>query len=623
MKRRTLLYLLMTVLLTVSFVFAGCDMFGGDSGDTGDTGDTGDAGDSGDSGDTGDSGGTDSYEEARLLMNGMLAGDPDVDVNEIYNLLVSAVADDPDHTDAILSLAFFDIMSFLVHEDVSNIMTDGFGYTEYPENVQELYETMLETNEMFNPSDPPSRGFWTEGGGAVFPVLANFSAEEGFNPQDYLLQVADNLGSSVYSLDDVADGILGALGDSFDRTIANINGLSSNGLFAVTADSVPPDAEDDVFSDIQDELPLYFTAAEAKLMAAPLYMVRAFANMIMAVNYSLDISVVIDGLDLDTGSFELAESPFLDSFLQADSDWAAYMEAARDDIIAANRMTEAALAAISARTAADEDLVFSPVSPLFTNAEGGPTWESVVDAASFLQILLNKEYASIDAGGGTLVVVPNDAMDFDSMEAFIAHYADEANWPEAADVQITESEVGGETVYSLEPAAVAHDPGLFLSSEFGLLNLILEVDADGEPTVYVDSSGDTSGTMAVAGASYDSAEAYYLKVPDVTFNGLISADNNPKVSVAELQTYVNELLAEAMNTDLSSLPALPLVMKEVGSSIEVYVWEMMLYRGYPIMFHTLEPKGTTETIDGNDYTSAGSFWLGLAEFAENMLSETE
>ncbi len=572
-------------------------------------------------------GSRDKYDEALSLMQTMLVSQaPIVDTRYVYDTLTEAVMMDPDNMDAVFSLGMFDLIKFMLDDEIQVLMREGIGYSKYPSTEQELYANILSVIYGFVPNgfnrffkEYTYRVGEDDEYSMVIPLLSGYVVSDGEGPA-YLLQMFKNLVENGYDVDDVFDGILDSLGRSFERTVNNISALSEDARMHV--------------GNI-DSTSYSIAKPEAQLLASGLYALRALASLVNSIELGFDIQNILDGItyDASTNSIDFSypeEPPFKDGFLQADEKGFAYITAAKEDLLTANVLMLEALEAIEARTDADDDLFVNPSSPVFDDQDNGwmtndptPSWNELLDVITVFKTFLNKEKASIEAGGGTLVVIPTDLYDYFywdcsgsecihwyDLGALFAHYAQEGNWPTEADISMNSG-----------PKAMAFDLGVFFTQEFNLLATLLELGSDGEPVLYYYDEATDTFTEATA---YDISKVAYLKIPDATIGGLFDKSNAP-VSWSELE--------EASE----SAPYMEQVvyLREEDDAVALYVLEHVLtgQLSYPLSFHALTSKDTVEVAKGyfitdfenlltgrpliTEYdlslTSTGSFWTGLVE----------
>nr|WP_321307366.1 hypothetical protein [uncultured Sphaerochaeta sp.] len=569
------------------------------------------------------------YGEALTLIDTMLVTQaPAVDTRYLYDTLTESVSLNPNNMDAVFALGMFDIMKFLLDDEVQVLMREGIGFTNYPGTEQELYADILTMMYGFVPNG--FNKFFTEYGygegedyyTVVLPLLSGYLTSDGKTPA-YLLQIFSNLVESGYDVDDVFDGILDSLGRSFERTVNNINSLSNDARMHVLS---------------IDDTSYSIAKSEAQLLASQLYSLRALASIFNAIELGFDIQNILDGLsynitdnsvDFDTP----ATSPMANGFLQADETGMAYIEAAKTDILTANTLMIEALDAIAARTSDDADLLVNPdgawlddVNDGWTSLDPTPSWDELMDAVAVVKTLLLQEKASIEAEGGTQIVIPYDIGDYYFYQdeepydewydygALFSTYADPLDWPTQADMSL-------ETGLN----AIAFDLGIFFTREFNLLATLLQIDpATGEPVMY--RYNESTNSFAVA-TNYVDGVGAYVKIPDATIGGIIDKADVP-VSWSTLEEQF--------------LPApfaqQPIMIREEGNAVAFYILEYAFTPefSYPLSYHALQPKETIGTATGYfltdfenlmtgesvvteydiDVTSTGSFWLGIIEAIE-------
>lgn len=570
-------------------------------------------------------GSRDKFEEAYSLMQTMLVSEaPIVNTRYVYDTLTEAVMMDPDNMDALFSLGMFDLIRFMLDDEIQVLMREGIGFSEYPSTEQELYANILSIIYSFVPNgfnrflkEYTYRTGEDDEYSLVLPLLSGYVVSDGEGPA-YLLQIFKNLVESGYDVDDVFDGILDSLGRSFERTVNNLSALSEDARMHVGS---------------IDSTSYSIAKPEAQLLASGLYALRALASLVNSIELGFDIQNILDGITYDASTNRIdfsypEEPPFKDGFLQADERGFAYITAVKEDLLTANALMLEALEAIEARTAADDDLIVNPDSPVFDVQDNGwmtndptPSWNEFLDVIKVVKIFLNKEKASIEAGGGTLIVIPTDLYDYfywndDDHEWYynlgdlFAYYAQEVNWPTEADVSMNAG-----------PKAMAFDLGVFFTKEFNLLATLLELGNDGEPVLYYYDKNSKIFTEATA---YDITKVAYLKIPDITIGGLLHKSNAP-VSWSELEEFSE------------SAPFLEQVyyLREDGDAVALYVLEHVFTNpvSYPLSFHALTPKNALGDAKGyfitefedlltgkpliTEYdlslTSTGSFWTGLIE----------
>lgn len=552
-----------------------------------------------------------SYLEARALMNDLF--DMDVEhaelIDEMYDLLLISVFHDPNNTDAILYLAFFDIMHFLVDDDVQGVFTDGFGFENYPKDMQEMYISLV---EMVTGTLSPE-SFWKDYSEDDTPLLLPFMTNFNINdpaPEDFISHMLGQLLESEYNLNDVFANINNALGSSFERTMELIENLDANAKFAVTQTTFPEFEDDDDY-DWEDGEAFYFTAAEAKILGSQLYMIRAYGNMLNALELGFNLEAIIE---YDDDSWEFIEYSyetkfFADNFLQADEESIAYLSAAKEDILKANRMVRSAFEEISERTEEDDDLVLSPSSELFSmvNQEFDDVeilWDDFENILNFMINWLDAEYESIHAGGGELAVFPfldmSEAGEKDMEEVlreYFEKYADSGNWPSEAEIVF----VSDKDITGIFVTAAAFDLGVVFSSELNLLGSLLSVGADGEPKFYEIVFGDNGeegqapdiDSIEVV-TETESEKPYFLKIPDLTFNGLVDQSNNP----FESWNDVNDLIFE-----------MGMYLVEENGAVSLYINEMLFAHVLDVVDDEEEWVSRRVLDDGE------SFWIIAFEAA--------
>ncbi|MFA6785417.1 MAG: hypothetical protein WCR13_11015, partial [Sphaerochaeta sp.] len=140
------------------------------------------------------------FNEARSLIETMIVSDaPIVNTRYVYNTLTEAVALNPNNMDAVLTLGMFDLVRFLLDDEIQTVMREGFGYTNYPSTEQELYADILSLIYGFVPNGY-NRFFKEyihhEGEAEEYPMLApllsGYLTSDGEGPA-YLLQMFSNL----------------------------------------------------------------------------------------------------------------------------------------------------------------------------------------------------------------------------------------------------------------------------------------------------------------------------------------------------------------------------------------------------------------------------------------------
>ncbi len=568
------------------------------------------------------------FSEAMMLIETMFSEDaPVVNTRYLYNTLTEAVALNPNNIDAILTLGMFDLVKFLIDEDLQTVMREGIGFTTYPSTEQELYADILSVIYGFVPNGYNNffkEHTYNKGEDSEYtiflPVLSGYMTSDG-DGLAYLLQMFSNLAAKGYDIDDVFDGILDSLGHSFDRTVNNI-------------DSITDEARSQVATVYDD--PYYVSKAEAQLISSQLYTIRALASLFNAIELGFDIENILDNITYDASnhSIEFATptiSPFADGFLQADSEAGlAYIASAKQDILKANELMSEALDAIKERTSSDDDLFVRPGSELFSNTSNGWTpndmhlsWDEFTDILEVTNILLAKEKASIEAGGGTKVVIPIEIFEkiqYDSREdeyvftnfaPIFATYSNLNNWPTVAAMDLNTG-----------LNAVAFDAGVVFTGEFNLLATVLEIDrATGEPVLYYYNESNDTFSEATA---FISGEYAYIKIPDITLGGFIDKANSPY-----LWSELEEMGQPApFSQDY-------LMIREEDDAVAIYLLENLftLPIAYPLSYHALDPAQSSSNVQiefcpffqnkkTGEYiltessipiTSTGSFWLGAIE----------
>lgn len=569
------------------------------------------------------------YGEALALIDTMLVTQaPAVDTRYLYDTLTESVSLNPNNMDAVFALGMFDIMKFLLDDKVQVLMREGIGFTNYPGTEQELYADILTMMYGFVPNG--FNKFFTEYGygegedyyTVVLPLLSGYLTSDGKTPA-YLLQIFSNLVESGYDVDDVFDGILDSLGRSFERTVNNINSFSDDARMHVLS---------------IDATSYSIAKPEAQLLASQLYTLRALASIFNAIELGFDIQNILESISYDVteNSVEFATpatSPMANGFLQADETGMAYIEAAKTDILTASTLMIEALDAIAARTSDDADLLVNPDGAWLDVSDNGwtsldptPSWNELMDVFAVVKTLLLQEKASIEAEGGTQIVIPYDIGDYYFYQdeepydewydygALFSTYADPLDWPTQADMSL-------ETGLN----AIAFDLGIFFTREFNLLATLLQIDsATGEPVMY--RYNESTNSFAVATEYVDGVGAY-VKIPDATIGGIIDKADVP-VSWSTLEEQF--------------LPApfaqQPIMIREEGNAVAFYILEYAFTPrfSYPLSYHALQSKGTSGTATGffatdfedvltgeyviTDYdidvTSTGSFWLGIIEAIE-------
>ncbi len=572
-------------------------------------------------------------------------------LDEVYSLLNSAVALDPDNSDAVLALSILDLCGFLIDDDIEAVMQDMLGLETYPDTYADLYANIFQfAMDILFPSDAPVNmtgfenilyDYSTEDRfNAYLPYLAGWDpVTDGFGPDSYFLQMLDNLTTRGYDADDVVDGILDALGDSLDKVTGNLTGLSEGTRFEISQDTVFV---------LSVSVPIYYTSAETKAIAALLYQLQSYAYLAKAVELGFDFNSLLDSLTFDMyGNPILPKdySPFANGFLGIDNENAAEAVAdAKASFLKSLSLMHESMTAIAAREAeGTEDALFiSPDNPWYTNS-----WADISDYLLFADHIVGEIENSVI--NDVQAIIPLDWIeDCTVINDYVA--ADFANWP-------TESTVSSDFYdpYRLDmngnfDADIALNFNRLFDPATALFDLLLELDATGDVRLY---HLDSIGYPIPEDGGYDGSRAYYCRVPDITFNGLIPIENLP----ATVEQY-NVGMAMTVGTFEESM----FTLHEWGDgTVSLYVsmnylsFAMMKQNfyynyqygndnvpvQYPLAYHILTPAGETHTIDvwmsyglardlsktefqylfrDNTMTleSAGTFWSSIPELYEWM-----
>ncbi len=87
----------------------------------------------------------DKYLAAKAILDQAIMNPPEtLDLDAVYSLLNSAVALDPNNSDAVLALSVLDLCGFLIDDDIAAVMQDMIGWERYPETFADLYANIFQ-----------------------------------------------------------------------------------------------------------------------------------------------------------------------------------------------------------------------------------------------------------------------------------------------------------------------------------------------------------------------------------------------------------------------------------------------------------------------------------------------
>ncbi len=584
----------------------------------------------------------DKYLSAKAILDqAMMNPQETLILDQVYSLLNSAVALNPDNSDAVLALSILDLCGFLIDDDIEVVMQDMLGLEQYPETYADLYANLAQFGLGMVPYNVNTTGFNNilydysseDRFYVILPYLAGWNpSTDGYSPESYLLQMLANLTASGYDADDVVDGILDALGDSLDSVTGNLAGLSDGTRFAISQNTV-----------LGDMLPgtAYYTSAETKAIAAILYQLQSYAYLAKAVDMGFDFNNLLDSMtyDVSTGEYGLTDdfSPFANGFLGIDNEDAAEAVAdAKASFLKSLSLMHESMTAIAAREAeGTEDALFiSPDNPWYTNS-----WADISDYLLFADHIVGEIENSVI--NDVQAIIPLDWIeDCTVINDYVA--AEFANWPTEVSMILEDYDDYWHTL----PDGCA-SLGLNFSRLFdpttSLLSILLELDTSGDIQLYTfDESGYPEAAIPGVDA-FDPYEFYYMRIPDVTLNGFLSLEDLP-MSIEELN-----LVMEYNSLDTEETPA---IMFDNGDGTISWYWSMNAVSNglaasysmygpyqYPFAYHILTDAGVytadvpvrmsyglVEDLESFNYkdvyfdntmdlTSTGSFWSTLPEFA--------
>ncbi len=510
----------------------------------------------------------------RMIDQGMETGAPVFALDNVYSLLNQAVATNPDNSDAVLALSVLDLCGFLIEDDIQIVMKGMLGLERYPDTYAELYSNIWTLAVWYMSGGDPAiideYSTWSELIWADYdsddpdditgeenllnlPFLAGLApAPGGVGPDEYFLQMLDNMTSGGKDLDDVTDGIIDALGSSLDAVTKNLGRLSDDARFEVSTDTINPGLP----------LPMgFYTSAETKIVAAALYQVEMFAYLTKAVEQGFDIQLLLDSFMYNTESGYIVEigvdySPFADGFLGVDNDDVAVSVAkAREAFLTALSLIKEGTSEIAAREAegttevpAEEPLILSPDGFM------GDSWIYVDDYFLFVGKIAEEVENSVV--NDVEAILPFYWVKDPSL---IATYVQDVdgdgvfeNWPTEVSMEFTSSTED----WSFIPDGM-QSVGINFSRIFNadqtLFNFLLELDDTGDLQLYT-FDGRTPSVATV----FDAETPYYFCIPDLTLGGFIPFSSIP-LSEAEIEAMFD------YNTPEVEEPASFVIENEDGS----------------------------------------------------------
>lgn len=510
------------------------------------------------------------------------------DINAAHACFSKSLEADTEYAPSMLGFSMTSLSAILVKDAVRDIAENVMGIENYPDTLPVLFTEswMVEIDN----------GEYI----SYFPAIMGASDENSdglIDPNEYSIQLLRNF---------LNNGITDSQID------AVLNDIESQLVAAETMlKAVPEDTQitlsleyflDDYSLAMMTFSSITFGKAEVQGGIANIQYLKALLYMVRSLNLGagLDEYVAL----IEEGTIP-TESIFADGFLSGGSSSEADWSEAKNSIESAIDNMLAAYTSILSR---GEGSGFSNASDgNIYSEEFGLTWDTVSTNLNFLKKVFTQVKNSLT--NSTDAVFPVDVYNYTvevnddfgtytepDPEAFMSYYNTEGNWPTEAAVNWTAissaMENGIDENATFEPVtAIGLNFGSFFEQPMNGLAALIELDENGNPLWYTAEAGtDGSFSNFTPASSWSAESAYFICVPDITLNGLLSSN----FTAEDLNSVIGEMGFTSVND---------------GDKVKMYIPDMMQIMGQSsISAHDLVEKGTSFTVGETSYTSKGSSW---------------